>query len=61
MPAGFVSIAKVNGPSLEAPNSFEAPDTVAVRERRVDHRGPRPRHRFPAHWISVLRFEVDEA
>jgi len=56
--AGPVEIAEVNGPNVHATNSFESPRTVDVRERRAELSGPRPRHRFPAHSISVLRFEV---
>ncbi len=56
--AGSVDVAEVNGPSVDATNSFEAPAAVGVRERRAELRGPRPLHRFPAHSVSVLRFET---
>jgi alpha-L-arabinofuranosidase len=42
-----------------AVNSFESPRVVDVVERRVEVGGGRFEYRFPAHSVSVLRFEVD--
>jgi len=50
-----VLVAEVNGASVEATNSFEAPRAVDVRETRLTARGHRFEHEFPAHSISVLR------
>jgi alpha-N-arabinofuranosidase len=56
-PAGEVAVAEVNGPDVGAVNSFEHPRAVDVQERRLTAPGPRFEHRFPAHSVSVLRFE----
>ena len=55
---GGVEIAEVNGPEVQATNSFEAPRRVDVRERRVDLGGRRFPYTFPAHSVTVLRFAV---
>ena len=52
---GGVEVSEVTGPSVESKNSFERPDTVGVRERRVDARGSRLDYEFPARSLSVLR------
>ncbi len=54
--AGDVAVAEVNGPSVDAMNSFDQPRAVDVREQRMAHDGHRFEHRFPAHSVSVLRF-----
>ena len=59
--AGPVDIAEVNGPSVEAMNSFDAPRAVDVAERRAAPAGTRFTHRFPAHSVSVLRFQTRPA
>jgi len=53
-----IEVAEVNGPAVEAMNSFEAPRAVDTSERRIEARGSRLAHRFPAHSVSVLRFEA---
>src|SRR5262249_35870655 len=53
--AGDVQISEVNGPDVEATNSFEHPDCVSVREHRRGVSGRRFDHTFPAHSVSVLR------
>jgi alpha-L-arabinofuranosidase len=55
---GAVMVAEVNGPNAASVNSFEAPDVVGVRERRSEVVGGCLEYRFPAHSISVLRFET---
>jgi len=55
---GVVEITEVNGAAVSAVNSFETPRAVDCHERRVDASGSRLTHRFPAHSVSVLRFEV---
>jgi alpha-N-arabinofuranosidase len=55
---GGVEVSEVTGPSVEAKNSFEHPDTVGVRERRVEARGSRLDYDFPARSLSVLRMRL---
>src|SRR5262245_3925258 len=55
---GSVEVSEVTGPSVEAKNSFEHPDTVGVRDRRLDLKGSRFDYEFPARSLSVLRFSV---
>ena len=52
---GGIEVSEVTGPSVASKNSFERPDTVGVRERRVDARGSRLDYEFPARSLSVLR------
>ena len=56
--AGPVRVWEVNGPDVEATNSFEAPANVGVQERRVAASGETLSYLFPAHSITVLRFDV---
>jgi alpha-N-arabinofuranosidase len=56
--AGGLSVAEVNGPAVEARNSFATPDVVGVRERRQEASGSRFTLTFPAHSVTVARFEV---
>ena len=55
---GDVEVAEVTGPSVESKNSFEHPDTVGVRERRVEVKGSRFDYEFPARSLSVLRMRL---
>jgi alpha-N-arabinofuranosidase len=55
---GGVEVSEVTGPSVEAKNSFEHPDTVGVRERRVDAKGSRFDYEFPARSLSILRMRL---
>jgi len=50
-----VTLSEVNGPGVDATNSFETPRAVDVRESRLPARGHRFEHEFPAHSISVLQ------
>ena len=54
---GSMEVSEVTGPSVEAKNSFERPDTVGVRERRWT-KGSRFGYEFPARSLSVLRMEL---
>jgi alpha-N-arabinofuranosidase len=56
--AGELQIAEVNGPDVDAVNSFERPDLVGVREQRRPVSGQRLEHEFPAHSVSVLRVRL---
>jgi alpha-L-arabinofuranosidase len=49
---------EVNGPSVDAMNSFEHPDVVGARERRLEPRAGKLEHEFPAHSLSVLRMRL---
>jgi alpha-N-arabinofuranosidase len=51
-------VAEVNGPDVDATNSFEHPHRVGVRQGRLEATGPRFEHEFPAHSISVLRIPL---
>jgi alpha-N-arabinofuranosidase len=55
---GEVHISEVNGPDVDATNSFEHPDRVGVREHRRPVSGPRLEHEFSAHSVSVLRLRL---
>jgi alpha-L-arabinofuranosidase len=56
--AGPVKVGEVNGPDVSAMNSFEAPRAVDVRERQATGQGPRLEYVFPAHSVTVLRFDA---
>ena len=53
--AGELRVFEVNGPDVDATNSFEHPHRVAVREHRQAVAGHRLDWTFPAHSASVLR------
>ena len=55
---GGVAVAEVTGPDITATNSFERPDAVGVRERRLEAEGGRLDHEFPARSVSVLRMRL---
>jgi alpha-N-arabinofuranosidase len=56
--AGELFVSEINGPDVEATNSFEHPDRVSVLEHRRPVAGPRLEHEFPAHSVSVLRLRL---
>jgi alpha-L-arabinofuranosidase len=49
-------VFEINGPDVQATNSFEHPDAVNVRERGLEDGATR--WVFPAHSISVLRLQL---
>jgi len=49
---------EVNGPDPRVANSFEAPNAVGVRERRIAAARGRIVYAFPAHSVTVLRLPV---
>ena len=51
-------VSEVNGPDVDATNSFEHPDRVGVREHRRPVSGHRLEYEFPAHSVSVLRVRL---
>ena len=53
-----IQISEVTGPDVGAVNSFERPDVVGVRERKVDAQGRTLDYEFPAKSISVLRMRL---
>src|SRR5262245_51223239 len=55
---GAVNVWEVNGPDVAATNSFETPDAVRVRERKLDARGATLSFTAPAHSVMMLRFDV---
>jgi len=56
---GEALVSEVNGPDVDATNSFEHPDRVGVREHRRAVSGHRLEHEFPAHSVSVLRVRLE--
>jgi alpha-N-arabinofuranosidase len=56
--SGAVQVSEVNGPDVAAMNSFERPDVVGVRERRLEAAGSKLEYDFPAHSLSVLRMRL---
>ena len=52
---GELQVSEVNGPDVDAANSFEHPDRVTVREHRRAITGHRFDYVVPAHSVSVLR------
>jgi alpha-N-arabinofuranosidase len=55
---GEVLVSEINGPGVDATNTFEHPDRVSVREHRRPVSGSRLEHEFPAHSVSVLRVRL---
>jgi alpha-N-arabinofuranosidase len=53
--SGELRVFEVNGPDVDATNSFEHPDRVGVREHRRTVGGHRFDYAFPPHSVSVLR------
>jgi len=51
-------VREVNSPHQEATNSFEQPETVSVAARQLDAGGSRLSYAFPAHSITLTRFNV---
>ncbi len=54
---GTVLAAEVNGPDVDATNSFEHPRRVDAIERKLDVSGHRFQYEFPAHSVTVLRID----
>jgi len=55
---GGLEVSEVNGPDVNAMNSFAEPDTVRVHPRRVEVAGATIEYDFPAHSVSVLRMRL---
>ena len=56
--AGAASAWEVNGPDVDATNSFETPRAVDVRERKLEARGTSLALTAPAHSVTMLRVDV---
>jgi len=56
--SGDIQVSEVSGPDIAAMNSFEHPDVIGVRERRLDRGGARFDHEFPARSLTILRMKV---
>ena len=54
----LVQAFEVNGPDVGSKNSFEHPDVVGARERRLEPRAGKLEYEFPAHSLSVLRMRL---
>ena len=55
---GELRVSEVNGPDVDATNSFEHPGRVGVREHRRAVAGHRFDYTFPAHSVTVLRVSL---
>jgi len=55
---GEIQVSEVTGPDVGAVNSFERPDVVGVRERKVEGQGRTLDYEFPARSVSVLRMRL---
>ncbi len=53
-----VRVAQVNGEGPEVVNTFDRPDAIQVREDRMTLGGSSFAYVFPAHSVSVLRFDT---
>ena len=51
-------IYEVNGAGTEVKNSFEEPDNVSVKERAENATGRAFSYEFPAHSVTLLRFQL---
>ena len=56
--SGGVQISEVSGPDIAAMNSFEHPDVVGVRERRLEKGSGAFDYEFPARSLSILRMKA---
>src|SRR5262249_55774096 len=54
--SSVIDLWVVDGPDVNATNSFGAPHTVDIGATRVEARGARFHHTFSAHSITVARF-----
>jgi alpha-N-arabinofuranosidase len=57
-PRGTGDLYEVNGPSLDATNTFAEPNNVTVKRRSFSGAGPTYRETFAAHSVSVLTLEA---
>ncbi|HWG57419.1 MAG TPA: alpha-L-arabinofuranosidase C-terminal domain-containing protein [Candidatus Acidoferrales bacterium] len=53
-PQGTGTWYEVNGPSLDATNTFASPNNVGVKQHSFSGAGPSFRETFPAHSVNVL-------
>jgi alpha-N-arabinofuranosidase len=53
-----LQVSEVTGPDVGATNTFEHPNAVGVRERRVELPGGKLEHEFPARSLSILRMRI---
>jgi alpha-N-arabinofuranosidase len=53
-----IQVSEVSGPDIAAMNSFEHPDVVGVRERRLEQGGSSFDYEFPARSLTILRMKV---
>ena len=54
-----VDIHEVNGADPGVRNSFEEPEAVKVQQRPLDLKGQSFDYTFPAHSVTMLRFQMD--
>ncbi len=51
---GTGDVYEVNGPSLDATNTFDQPNNVGVKKRAFSGVGPNFKQTYPAHSVTVL-------
>ena len=54
--ASDVHASVVNGPDVGSQNSFEAPDSVSVREETLHANGATLEYTFEPHSVTLLRY-----
>src|SRR5579864_4244888 len=57
-PQNSGEIFEINGPSLDATNTFEAPNQVTAKRRTFSGAGPAFRQTFAAHSVTVLKLQA---
>ena len=55
---GSARVYALTGPDMDARNSEEEPEKVAVRDWKVVAAGPVFHYAFPAHSVTVLEMET---
>ena len=55
VPEKAAAVYEINGPSVDAENSFDAPDTVGIVEKKLENAGGVFSYSFPAHSITLIK------
>jgi len=51
---------EINGPEVVIHNSFEQPQAISIQHRPLEGSGSAFDYTFPAHSVTMLRFQMDE-
>ncbi len=60
-PEQTASVYEINGPSVDAKNSFADPDNVSIAEREFQKAADRFKYEFPAHSVTLMKMKKAEA